>query len=80
MNIIAYPNPANDILYIDFSQDLNDKADISVYSTDGSLLRKIEIHRAANIESLDVSSLKPGVYFVRIEIATQSILKKIIKM
>lgn len=80
MNIIAYPNPVNDILHIDFSQDLNDKADISVYSTDGSLLRKIEIHRAANIESLDVSSLKPGVYFVRIEIATQSILKKIVKM
>ena len=57
-----YPNPTNDILWIDFSDELNE---INVFNTIGHLVLKTtptEKHTSINI-----SDLPTGIYFVKIK-------------
>ncbi|MPL93178.1 hypothetical protein SDC9_39304 [bioreactor metagenome] len=59
--IRLFPNPADDVLNIDFSQ--TGDYEVSIYSTDGRL---VLIHESSNskILQLDVSTLEPGVYMI----------------
>lgn len=52
-----YPNPASQIVHF----GLADAVDATVFATDGRIAL-----RASGVQSMDVSPLAPGVYFVRI--------------
>ena len=75
-NISVYPNPANDRLYIEAESEIEE---VVVYDVFGRVqnLRNSETQKLRN--SIDISSLKSGIYFVKINTEKGNILKRIIK-
>ena len=71
-----YPNPANDRLYIETESEIED---VVVYDVYGRVqnLSKSETQNLRN--SIDVSNLKAGIYFVKINTEKGNIVKRIIK-
>ncbi|MDO5968245.1 T9SS type A sorting domain-containing protein [Flavivirga aquimarina] len=70
-----YPNPANDILNITNAQGLK----VSIYSILGEQVLTTKLEQANANATIDISSLKTGVYFVKTANANRAITKKIIK-
>lgn len=73
-NIIIYPVPAQETITI---KGLIKKSELKIYSLQGELVKQQMI----NYESINISNLKQGIYFVEIldngkVIATQKIIKK----
>ena len=69
-----YPNPANrNKVYFNITENVS----VKVYNVLGKLIDKRELNQKNN--SLDVSSLPKGMYFVKVSSNKKSILKKLIK-
>ena len=66
--IITYPNPTSDYIYV------NKKVDLSIYNLLGDVIIK-----ETNVDALDVSILAPGIYSLTIEYNKIKINRKIIK-
>ena len=76
-NVSVYPNPANDILNVKLSQNL--EADIRVFDTLGKLVVYQANISIAGSHSISVSNLNSGIYFVRINTGAGTVTKKFIK-
>jgi Secretion system C-terminal sorting domain/Concanavalin A-like lectin/glucanases superfamily len=78
-NISIYPNPANDILNVEFSTSLEvtDKATITIINALGEEI----INKTVTTQNLkfNTSNLTSGIYFVKVENTNGSAIKKIIK-
>jgi len=66
--IIVYPNPTSDFLYIKINEDIKD---LKVLNTLGE-----SIYNLAPSERIDVSNLERGIYFIEINNQTFKFLKK----
>ena len=75
-NVNVYPNPVNDRLYIETSTQIQS---IEVYDIYGRIqnLRNSETQKLRN--SIDVSDLNSGIYFVKIKTEEGNIVKRIVK-
>ena len=76
INIKIYPNPANNILNIEFEKDV--KGMLGIYTTKGN--KVIEKRIDSKKETLNLSSIDHGVYFMRITIDNKTGVYKIIKI
>lgn len=70
-----YPNPVNHVAHIDFGQ--YEDYTISVFDMRGKQLQNFS--GKAKIETLDFSGYQAGIYLLRIESASGTAMKKIIK-
>jgi Secretion system C-terminal sorting domain len=61
----AFPNPATDVININYQIDVND-AQLNMYNAIGVLLKSITINPQTEIVSVDVADLASGVYFYNI--------------
>ena len=61
----CYPNPAKDIVYIEFSPDV-DCQSVEIYTLDG---RMVETHGRASLQNnaIDISDINAGVYLMKIK-------------
>ena len=75
-NINLYPNPTSNILNIE-NRTSEIVSSIAIYSINGSLVRNIK--NSQNIQSVDVSELQSGIYFVKVERNDQVLNYKFIK-
>ncbi|MFK7749812.1 MAG: T9SS type A sorting domain-containing protein [Kordia sp.] len=74
VNIKAYPNPVNDILYI--TLDKSEQINLQLTDIHGKqILSKIA---TSNQIELNVASLKSGIYFLKLNAETAQLTKKII--
>ncbi len=65
-SILAYPNPANDILNVDISAvDLKGELKLSVFDINGKLVRS-DVQQAQPLMQVHVASLLPGFYTLQI--------------
>ena len=71
-NIQIYPNPVSDTLVIDSIEDI---ISLELYSQFGMLVYVIK-----NSKKVDTSNLSSGVYFVKINLGTKCITKRLIKL
>ena len=69
-NIILFPNPANDFIYISGIE--NEDVMIRIYDIRGVLLK------TSNRHFVDVANLNSGVYLVMVRTKAQSIIKKMV--
>jgi hypothetical protein len=77
INVAIYPNPANDILHIDFYGKLAPNTTLSIYDELGKIVKWQKTK--GGTETIDISNLKPGVYFVSTIIGKENVRKKFIK-
>jgi len=73
---LLYPNPANNIIYLNLSEIAINQALIRIYDMHGKEVLTQSINQT-NFE-IDISSLSSGVYFVNIISADDIITKKLI--
>jgi len=77
-----YPNPASSELHILLSSESgNKRVDIELLDLTGARVKKIEskvISRGLNQIQTNISGLKPGIYFLKIEIEGRSKVEKLI--
>jgi hypothetical protein len=71
-NIKIYPNPANDILYI---EGLENNMPVAIYDIDGRWVKSGMIKD----DQLDVSSLKQGMYFIKLVAEEGCVVRKFVK-
>lgn len=70
-NIVVYPNPANDKITISADDEINL---LRLYQLDGRLISEYK-----NVNTVDVSFLSEGMYFVEVETLKGKIFEKILK-
>jgi hypothetical protein len=75
-NVNVYPNPVNDMLYIETETEIEEVVIYDVYGRVQNL-RNSETQKLRN--SIDLSELKSGIYFVKINTEKGNIVKRIIK-
>ncbi len=74
-NIKVYPNPVKDILFLDFAGDKT--ATLEIFNPAGQMVRQMqEVHSSG---SINLSNLKPGLYYLFIKTKTNTSSVKIIK-
>jgi len=77
-NITIHPNPAKDLININFNEtSILQAVTITVMAADGKVVAKKQLPMANRIESIDASQLSKGYYFVRIETASQTAIKTV---
>jgi hypothetical protein len=74
LNLVAYPNPTQDILVIEAGVELNQ---VTVYNVLGQQVLVQDLNQ--NKGNLDMSSLIAGTYFVKVTTATNSSVLQVIK-
>ena len=70
---VVYPNPANDILFINAEVEINEVMIYDVYGRQQSMVN------GQQSLSIDLSNLKSGIYFVKIKTKEGNIVKRIVK-
>ena len=65
--IAVYPNPVNDFLYVKILEEGNGEAIIELYDTQGKLMQS-HIDKYPGTHTLEMSTLKAGLYMVRISL------------
>jgi len=70
----VYPNPADDILYIEFSNKTNHIYTLSIFDVLGKEILHQYIN-AASKSSIDIRELQAGMYFFNISINNQTLEK-----
>jgi hypothetical protein len=77
----TYPNPVNDLLFVEFEAKPNNTYQLSLFSVDGQLMHHQTISGVTGKQKIDVSTdqLASGVYFVRVEGQNGVSIAKIVK-
>ncbi len=75
-----YPNPANDVLNITIKDVNSDNLNISLNNTQGQavLERQLVDFSGSSTETIDVSQLTKGLYFVKITSDTEVVTKRVV--
>jgi hypothetical protein len=76
----VYPNPTNGIVYLNISNELGNNANVQVTSIDGKVVYNATNMSTSTINKIDFSSLKSGLYFVKITSGNNSGVIKINKL
>ena len=68
-----YPNPANDILFINAEDEINEVSILDIYG------RQLPIANGQQPTAINISELKSGIYFIKIESDKGVCIKRFIK-
>ena len=71
-NVEMYPNPAND--YLSFDTNSSENIDVQIFDILGKSVLRLE----KVINSINISELKSGIYFVQITLGSEKTTKKLI--
>ena len=73
-----FPNPAREVVSLQFSVHRFQSATIEIYDLNGKKLLKKQIHAGTKELKLDVSNLKSGIHFCKISTEQYSVTKKLL--
>lgn len=75
-----FPNPTSGIMNIDLEIPQNNLVDIHVYNASNVLVRSFQFRTTNNSESINISDLKSGTYFIQMKTDKVFANRKIIKL
>jgi len=78
-NIRLFPNPASQFIEIQSPSGFGAVSFIKIYSITGSLITQKELSNDSELQRLDVSNLKNGMYFIEINSSNKSATLKFLK-
>ena len=76
---LLYPNPADELLTVDFRENLQEPATLVIYSVLGQEMMRKSFEAGTIRESLDISFLEKGFYLVTIKNELSTYTTKIFK-
>jgi len=76
-----YPNPASDFIYLDFELKGSAENSISLFNITGQMINEYQQMNSAGRNQLrfDTKNLNPGIYFIRVRLDDQEVIRKFIK-
>ncbi|MEY3499099.1 MAG: putative adhesin [Bacteroidota bacterium] len=77
-NFVFYPNPTSDFVTISLKNTSNSIANIAIYDVVGKLILTLKPNESITTETIDLTSVLPGIYFV--EVTTDTNLKVVKKL
>ena len=75
--VSIYPNPANDVIYLNLSEELSQNSEFIIYNIDGRLIKRYKINRSKL--GIEVNNLLPGIYLFELRNSMVSKRGKFIK-
>lgn len=75
MNI--YPNPAFNMLYVEFPEALKREVIIQIYDAKGSLEKEV-MGKKTKLQKIDLANLEPGIYWIQVTEKGKNHLEKIV--
>lgn len=73
-----YPNPSSKVLFIEFSDRLQNNAEISLYNSLGLELLNLVVDSQSNFIKLPIENLPNGLYYLKVNYANSTEFHKII--
>jgi uncharacterized repeat protein (TIGR01451 family) len=78
-SFVFYPNPASDLVTISLKDSTNSISTIAVYDVLGKLILQKTATNASISDTLDLSSVNPGVYFIEVQTENNTkVVKKLL--
>ena len=78
----AYPNPTEGKVFVDYEvSNPNTDVEIRIHNVSGELVNQVDLSKVSAgqfTETVDVSSLAPGIYFVRLQVGDELMTQKLI--
>lgn len=78
VNISLYPNPANELVTVQFDRNVPSDFVINIVDISGKLITMNPVMLSSGKYELDISDLAPGVYFVNYLSGNQSLTKRLV--
>lgn len=78
-NILIYPNPANNTLFLSLENPVTDKIRISIFSISGGKIFESFFYSQNNLFEIDITSIPNGLYFIISESSKGIMTSKFIK-
>ncbi len=75
-NITIYPNPASETLYVKVLNDISTSGDMMIYDLTGSLVKNDIYYTGEN--KFDISTLKKGIYLLKLSNNSGSFIQKLV--
>jgi len=76
--VIVYPNPAKDLINIQFPATNGEKVNISLMNNTGQEVRNLNAAEMQGVTQIDLSGLANGVYFLRLNTANEIAIKRLV--
>lgn len=77
--INIFPNPVNEIVNIEFENDVTNPVEVRLVDVTGRILKVIQQDDANNVISMNTKSLASGIYFLHIKVGDQFVTEKFSK-
>jgi hypothetical protein len=74
-----YPNPAKDIINIEYMSDHNSPANYKLYHSTGKIIQSGDLGSTISLTRIDVSGLCPGLYFLEVQSSGEVTLLKFVR-
>lgn len=74
-----FPNPAKDFVNVKLIEKSNDIVQVRMYNVSGQEVVNEKFYNEARLKKIDISTLRKGVYVVKISFGDKMITKKLIK-
>jgi hypothetical protein len=80
VHIKVFPNPAGEILNIQFDALVEDEIELTIVDFEGVLVKKDIIETALTEKQVDLKNLPPGIYFLRLAKGRLLNIYKVVKL
>ena len=78
-SFVFFPNPASDFVTVSLKDSANSISTISVYDVLGKIILQKTAHDVVTTETVDLSSVNPGIYFIEVQTENNSkVVKKLL--
>lgn len=78
-NLTVFPNPANDFIQVQIPLEISGTVQLSIWNTSGQKIQNLTVNAdLSQIVPVDLTEMKPGFYFVRVESENRSQTQKLI--
>lgn len=65
-SIRVYPNPANEVLYIETDKETEGMLTVEIFNTTAMLIYSKNINAGDKYQAIDISNIRKGIYYIRI--------------
>jgi hypothetical protein len=82
LDFSVYPNPASDVINLQYSSPQKKTISISIFNGEGRLIMKkesIDVNIGQTIDAINISNIAPGEYFILAEGSDVKTIKRLIK-
>lgn len=75
--ISIFPNPANDLINIGFTQPINEEIIVRIFSVQGKLLAEKIVKNSQDLIQMQTSRFASGIYFVQVSTEEQTMTERV---